>query len=157
MPPFASNPLQPLIDFFEEILKFFHETVGFGWGLSIIVLTLFVRACLLPLTLKQFHSMQRLAKVQPEMKRLQEKYKDDKERLNQEMMKFYRENKVNPLRLLPPADRAAAGLHLAVLHAAHGPAVRHLPGGPAARRCPAESLRCRAAPAATPASSSSRT
>ena len=96
MSPYASNPLQPLIDFFEGILKFFHDTVGFGWGLSIIVMTLVVRACLLPLTLKQFHGMQRLAKVQPEIKRLQEKYKHDRERLNQEMMRFYRENKVNP-------------------------------------------------------------
>jgi YidC/Oxa1 family membrane protein insertase len=97
VPPFAaSNPLQPLIDFFEGILLFFHDTVGFGWGFSIIVMTLVVRACLLPLTLKQFHGMQRLAKVQPEIKRLQEKYKHDRERLNQEMMRFYRENKVNP-------------------------------------------------------------
>jgi YidC/Oxa1 family membrane protein insertase len=95
--PYASNPLQPLIDFFEAILKFFHDSVGFGWGLSIIAMTLLVRACLLPLTLKQFHGMQRLAKVQPEIKRLQEKYKHDRERLNQEMMRFYRENKVNPL------------------------------------------------------------
>jgi YidC/Oxa1 family membrane protein insertase len=96
VPPLASNPLQPLIDFFEAILVFFHDTAGFGWGVSIIVMTLVVRACLLPLTLKQFHGMQRLAKVQPEIKRLQEKYKHDRERLNQEMMRFYRENKVNP-------------------------------------------------------------
>ena len=96
MSPYASNPLQPLIDFFEAILLFFHDTVHLGWGLSIIVMTLVVRACLLPLTLKQFHGMQRLAKVQPEIKRLQEKYKHDRERLNQEMMRFYRENKVNP-------------------------------------------------------------
>jgi YidC/Oxa1 family membrane protein insertase len=97
VPPVVfANVLQPLVDFFEGILKFFHDTVGFGWGLSIIVMTLVVRACLLPLTLKQFHGMQRLAKVQPEIKRLQEKYKHDRERLNQEMMRFYRENKVNP-------------------------------------------------------------
>ena len=64
MPPIViANVLQPLVDFFEGILKFFHDTVGFGWGLSIIVMTLVVRACLLPLTLKQFHGMQRLAKV----------------------------------------------------------------------------------------------
>ena len=55
-----------------------------------------VRAALLPLTLKQFKSMQNMAKFQPEIKKLQEKYKGDRERLNQEMMKFYRENKVNP-------------------------------------------------------------
>jgi YidC/Oxa1 family membrane protein insertase len=88
--------IQPLIDFFEAILKFFHDSVGLGWGFSIIVLTIVVRACLLPLTFKQFHSMQRLAHLQPEMKKLQERFKNDKERLNQEMMKFYRENKVNP-------------------------------------------------------------
>ena len=55
-----------------------------------------MRACLLPLTFKQFHSMQRLAQLQPEMKKVQERFKNDKERMNQEMMKFYRENKVNP-------------------------------------------------------------
>jgi YidC/Oxa1 family membrane protein insertase len=93
----ASNIFQPLIDFFEAFLKFFHDTVGLGWGASIIALTLVVRASLLPLTLKQFKSMQSLAAHQPELKRLQEKYKGDKDRLNQEMMKFYRENKINPL------------------------------------------------------------
>ncbi len=93
---FAANPLQPLIDVFETILKFFHDNVGISWGWSIIVLTICVRAVLLPLTFKQFHSMQRLAQLQPEMKKLQERFKGDKERMNQEMMKFYRENKVNP-------------------------------------------------------------
>jgi YidC/Oxa1 family membrane protein insertase len=92
----ATNPIQPLINLFEAILQFFHDTVGFGWGLAIVVLTILVRACLLPLTLKQFRSMQALAKHAPEMKKLQERYKHDKERLNQEMMKFYRENKINP-------------------------------------------------------------
>jgi YidC/Oxa1 family membrane protein insertase len=92
-----ANVLQPLIDFFEAFLLFFHDTVGLGWGASIVALTVLVRAALLPLTLKQFRSMQNLAKFQPEIKKLQEKYKNDRERLNQEMMKFYRENKVNPL------------------------------------------------------------
>src|SRR5213596_1183980 len=94
--PVSANVLQPLIDFFEGILKFFHDSVGFSWGLSIIALTIVVRAALVPLTLKQFHSMQALARLQPEIKKLQEKYKDDKQRLNQEMMRFYQENKVNP-------------------------------------------------------------
>jgi YidC/Oxa1 family membrane protein insertase len=92
---FASNPLQPLIEFFEAILKAFHS-IGLPWGWAIIALTVLVRAALLPLTFKQFHSMQRLAHLQPEMKKIQAKYKGDKERMNQEMMKFYRENKVNP-------------------------------------------------------------
>lgn len=94
---FASVPvIQPLINFFHWILGLIHG-IGLSWGLSIIVLTLIVRACLLPLTFRQYHSMQKLAQLQPEMKKLQAKFKDDKERLNQEMMKFYRENKVNPL------------------------------------------------------------
>jgi YidC/Oxa1 family membrane protein insertase len=97
VPPLAANPLQPLIDFFEAILVFFHDNVGLSWGFAIIALTVIVRACLLPLTLKQFRSMQNLAKFQPQIKELQKKYANDRERLNQEMMKFYKENKVNPL------------------------------------------------------------
>src|SRR5918912_902377 len=89
--------LQPLIDVFESILKFFAETVGLSWGLSIIALTIVVRAALIPLTLRQFKSMQALQRLSPQIKELQAKYKDDKQRLNQEMMRFYQENKVNPL------------------------------------------------------------
>jgi YidC/Oxa1 family membrane protein insertase len=91
-----ANPVQPLIDVFDHVLVFFHDTVGFSWGFSIIALTIVVRAALIPLTLKQFKSMQALQKLSPEIKALQAKYKDDRQRLNQEMMKFYQENKVNP-------------------------------------------------------------
>ena len=91
-----SDVLSPLITFFEAILLFFHDSAGFSWGWSIVALTVLVRAALLPLTLKQFKSMQNMVRFQPEIKKLQEKYKNDRERLNQEMMKFYRENKVNP-------------------------------------------------------------
>src|SRR5919205_1214038 len=91
-----ANVFQPLIDVFESVIKFFHDTVGLEWGLSIVVLTVVVRACLLPLTLKQFKSMQSMARHAPELKKLQERYRNDKERLNQETMKFYRENKINP-------------------------------------------------------------
>ncbi len=97
MPPLPlANVLQPLIDPFEAVLKFFHDTVGFGWGFSIVALTMLIRALLLPLTIKQFKSMRSLQVLTPEIKKLQERYKDDKQRLNQEMMKFYSENKVNP-------------------------------------------------------------
>src|SRR3954452_18837209 len=96
MLPFAANPLQPLIDVFEGVLKAFHS-LGIGWGMSIVLLTVCVRALLLPLAFKQFRSMQSLSRHQPELKALQAKYKGDKDRLNQEMMKFYRENKINPL------------------------------------------------------------
>jgi YidC/Oxa1 family membrane protein insertase len=92
-----ANPLQPLINVCEQVLLFFHDTVGTGWGLAIILLTVTVRVVLLPLTLKQVTSMQRLQVLAPEMKAIQAKYRDDKQRQQQEMMKFYKENRVNPL------------------------------------------------------------
>jgi YidC/Oxa1 family membrane protein insertase len=95
MMPIA-NILQPLIDVFESVLIFFHDTVGFGWGFSIIAMTVVVRAALVPLTYKQLKSMSALQKLQPQLKELQAKYKDDKQRLQQETMKFYQEHKVNP-------------------------------------------------------------
>ena len=88
--------IQPLIDFFTRSSCSSTTRSDSGGASSIIALTILVRACLLPLTFKQFHSMQRLAQLQPEMKKVQERFKGDKERMNQEMMKFYRENKVNP-------------------------------------------------------------
>ncbi|MGI8595589.1 MAG: YidC/Oxa1 family membrane protein insertase [Solirubrobacteraceae bacterium] len=91
-----ANIVQPLIDVFEEFLLAIHAVVG-SWGLSIVLLTVIVRAALLPLTFKQFKSMQNMQRLAPEIKALQEKYKDDKQRMNQEMMKFYQENNVNPL------------------------------------------------------------
>jgi YidC/Oxa1 family membrane protein insertase len=97
MPPVFANVLQPLIDVCEQVMLFFHDTVGAGWGLSIILLTVTVRVILLPLTLRQVKSMQRLQLLAPEMKAIQQKYRDDKQRQQQEMMKFYRENRVNPL------------------------------------------------------------
>lgn len=96
MPFVSANVLQPLIDVFEQVLLFFHDTVGAGWGLSIVLLTVTIRTILLPLTFKQFKSMAALQKLAPEMKKLKDKYGDDKQRLNQEMMKFYQEHKVNP-------------------------------------------------------------
>lgn len=97
MPFVFANPLQPLIDALEKVLLFFHDTIGAGWGLSIILLTITVRLLLLPLTLKQVKSMQRLQLLAPELRRIQAKYRNDKQRQQQEMMKFYSENRVNPL------------------------------------------------------------
>src|ERR1700754_581614 len=93
----TANIFQPLIDVFQSILLFFHNHVGFSWGFSIIALTILMRAILLPLTVKQFHSMQKLQRMQPQMKEIQAKYKDDKQRQQQEIMKFYKENEINPL------------------------------------------------------------
>jgi YidC/Oxa1 family membrane protein insertase len=89
--------LQPLVDLNDAILKFWHDNVGLSWGASIIGLTVVIRAAILPLTFRQVRSMQALQRLQPEMKRIQERYKDDKQRQQQEMMKFYQEHGVNPL------------------------------------------------------------
>jgi YidC/Oxa1 family membrane protein insertase len=93
----AANIFQPLIDIFESVLQFFHNHVGLSWGLAIVALTILMRAILLPLTVKQFHSMQKMQHMQPQMKAIQAKYKDDKQRQQQEIMKFYKENEINPL------------------------------------------------------------
>ncbi len=93
----TANIFQPLIDVFEAVLKFFHNSIGVPWGFSIVLLTVLIRALLIPLTLKQFKSMQSLQRLQPELKAIQNKYKEDKQRQQQELMKFYKENNVNPL------------------------------------------------------------
>src|SRR5256885_4162956 len=92
-----ANVLQPLIDVNESIIKFFHDTVGLGWGPAIIGLTCVIRLAILPLTFKSVRSMQALQRLQPEMKKIQERYKDDKQRQQQELMQFYRDHEVNPL------------------------------------------------------------
>ena len=78
-----------------KLMEFVHGFTG-SWGLAIIALTLIVRLLLHPLTKKQMDSMQKMQKLQPRIKMLQEKYKNDKETLNREMMALYKENKVNP-------------------------------------------------------------
>ncbi|MBJ7520317.1 MAG: membrane protein insertase YidC [Solirubrobacteraceae bacterium] len=90
-----ANIFQPLIDIFEPVLVFMHSIVG-SWGWAIVLMTVAIRALLLPLAIKQYRSMRALSELAPEIKKLQEKYKDDKQRQQQEMMKFYQENKVNP-------------------------------------------------------------
>ncbi|HOO46194.1 MAG TPA: membrane protein insertase YidC [Deltaproteobacteria bacterium] len=68
-----------------------------SYGLSIILLTIIIKILLYPLTLKSFTSMKELQKVQPLMKEIQSQYKDDKQKMNQEMMKLYSEHKINPM------------------------------------------------------------
>ena len=92
----AANILQPLIDIANAVLQFFHDDVGLSWGFSIIALTVCTRAVLIPLTYKQLKGMRAMQALQPQIKELQAKYKNDKQRMQQEMMRFYKENKVNP-------------------------------------------------------------
>lgn len=95
MMPIA-NILQPLINIADAVLVFFHDQ-GLSWGVSIIALTVLTRALLIPLTYKQLKGMRALQALQPQMKEIQEKFKNDRQRMQQEMMRFYQENKVNPL------------------------------------------------------------
>jgi YidC/Oxa1 family membrane protein insertase len=92
----TANIFQPLIDVFEAVIKFFHNSVGIPWGWAIVLLTIVVRAAMIPLTMKQIKSMVRLQALSPQMKEVQAKYKEDKQRQQQEIMKLYKENGVNP-------------------------------------------------------------
>ena len=92
----AFNPLRPIEDFLTELLKWLHETAGLSWGWSIVGLVLLVRLVLVPITVRQIHSMQNLQAHAPEMKEIQQRWKHDRQRQNEELMKFYRENKINP-------------------------------------------------------------
>jgi YidC/Oxa1 family membrane protein insertase len=87
---------QPAEDVLNDILGFWEGAFG-SWGVAIILLTFTIRLAILPLTFKSVKSMQALQVLQPEMKKIQERFKGDKQRMNQEMMRFYQENKVNPL------------------------------------------------------------
>lgn len=91
-----ANILQPISDLAEVTLKFFHDDIGFGWGPAIVALTFATRLVLLPLSVKQIRSMRELSALQPHMKELQERYKDDRQRLQREMMQLYQEHGVNP-------------------------------------------------------------
>src|SRR3954451_711902 len=92
--------IKQLKDACEAVLHFWHDLLGNfpgSWGWSIILLTFTVRLAILPLTFKGVKSMQRLQVLQPQIKEIQERYKDDRQRMNQEVMAFYQREKVNPL------------------------------------------------------------
>ncbi|WFF41141.1 membrane protein insertase YidC [Salinicola endophyticus] len=86
---FLANPLFWLLDHI-------HKIVG-NWGWSIVLLTVCVKIVLFPLAAKAYKSMARMRKMGPEMKRLKEQYGDDRQKMSQEMMKFYQKEKINPL------------------------------------------------------------
>jgi YidC/Oxa1 family membrane protein insertase len=92
----VAHILTPLEDILRNVLDWFHGTVGLPWAWSIVALTVVVRLLLVPLTVKQIHSMQNLQRHAPQMKEIQKKYKADKKRQQEELMKFYRENQINP-------------------------------------------------------------
>jgi YidC/Oxa1 family membrane protein insertase len=97
--------LNPLADLVAWVIMHLHAGLGalFGpdsgaaWGLSIVILVVLIRICLIPLFVKQVHAQRKMAQHAPQLAELRKKYKNDKQRLNEETMKFYKENGVNPL------------------------------------------------------------
>jgi YidC/Oxa1 family membrane protein insertase len=87
--------LTPLEHLLRHILNGLHS-IGLPWAWSIVGLTIIVRMLLVPLTVKQIHSMQNMQAHAPQMKEIQRKYKGDRQKLNEELMKFYKENNINP-------------------------------------------------------------
>jgi YidC/Oxa1 family membrane protein insertase len=92
----VASILTPFEHAMQHVLNWLHFNAGLTWAWSIVALTVIVRMLLVPLTIKQIHSMQRLQQHAPEMKAIQQRYKGDKQKQNEELMKFYRENNVNP-------------------------------------------------------------
>jgi YidC/Oxa1 family membrane protein insertase len=92
----VAGVLTPIEDLLAGLLEWFHATVGLTWGWAIVALVVLVRLILVPVTVRQIHSMQNLQAHAPEMKEIQQRWKHDRQRQNEELMKFYRENKINP-------------------------------------------------------------
>src|SRR6266581_9409682 len=91
----VASVLTPLEHLFRHVLNGLHQ-VGLPWAWSIVALTVIVRMLLVPLTVRQIHSMQNMQRFAPQMKEIQKKYKGDRQKLNEELMKFYKENNINP-------------------------------------------------------------
>ncbi len=88
--------LTPIENILTDVLIWLHDSAGFTWAWSIVALTVLVRMLLVPVALRQIHSMQSLQLHAPEMKALQQRYKDNRQKQSEELMKFYKENKINP-------------------------------------------------------------
>jgi YidC/Oxa1 family membrane protein insertase len=122
------SPLTPLEHAARHALNWFHFTVGLPWAWSIVALTVVVRMLLVPLTVRQIHSMQNLQRFAPQMKEIQKKYKGDKQKQNEELMKFYRENNINPAAsCLPMLFQLPVfiALYYSLRHFSHEPASQH--------------------------------
>ena len=98
MLPLAAIPvIQQLSDLFDELITWFYDDLGIAWGIGIVLITFISRLVVLPLTIRSMKGMRELQAVMPYMKELQEKYKDDRQRLQREQMALFQEHGVNPL------------------------------------------------------------
>lgn len=94
---FINVGLQKFFDFIHSGVAAIIQNPNVSYGLAIIIFTIIVRIILLPLNIRQTRSQFKMQEVQPELKKLQEKYKNDPQRSQQEMMKLYKEKGVNPM------------------------------------------------------------
>ncbi|MEO3972779.1 membrane protein insertase YidC [Streptomyces sp. CAU 1734] len=95
---FITTPVSWIIVQFHKLYgAVFGPDTGWAWGLSIVSLVILIRICLIPLFVKQIKSMRNMQALQPKMKAIQERYKSDKQRQSEEMMKLYKETGTNPL------------------------------------------------------------
>ena len=92
----VASPLTPLEDALRAVLDWLHTTIGLPWAWAIVALTVIVRMLLVPLTVRQIHSMQNMQRFAPQMKEIQKKYKGDRQKQNEELMKFYKDHNINP-------------------------------------------------------------
>ena len=129
--PILANVIEEraaLIGLFESILVFIQGHIVASWGLAIVGLTVLVRAVMMPATFSQFRSMRKMQVHAPQLKAIKEKYKDDKQRQNEETTKTCQDGDQS-LRLALPPPQQLLGVHLALLHAAHRPQEAHLRAG----------------------------
>jgi len=95
---FITTPVSWVIVQFHKLYgALFGDDTGWAWGLSIVSLVVLIRICLIPLFVKQIKSTRNMQVLQPKMKAIQERYKNDKQRQSEEMMKLYKETGTNPL------------------------------------------------------------
>ncbi|MEU8990908.1 membrane protein insertase YidC [Streptomyces sp. NPDC048558] len=95
---FITTPVSWVIVQFHTVYgAIFGDNTGWAWGLSIVSLVILIRICLIPLFVKQIKATRAMQTLQPEMKKIQERYKNDKQRQSEEMMKLYKETGTNPL------------------------------------------------------------
>jgi YidC/Oxa1 family membrane protein insertase len=92
----VASILSPIENVMTDVLTWLHDTAGLSWAWSIVALTVIVRILLVPVAVRQIHSMQALQLHAPEMKAIQQRYKNDRQRQSEELMTFYKENKINP-------------------------------------------------------------
>ena len=94
---FFQTLFSPIVNIMGTVLLYFHQNLGLQWWLAIILLTIIIRTLLFPLTVRQVRSMRAMQELRPEMDKIRSKFKDNRQKQQEEQMKLFQENKVNPL------------------------------------------------------------